>query len=339
MGVAGIWFTMVYHLAILRVESETTGFEETIELTLQYNGWYKLLSVLNLFVLVLRFFKGFSAQPRLRIVVDSIVGAAVDLAHWCVIFSFLILTFVMTSLFLFGHRNESFSDVPSALFNTIRGWIVANSVPVHEFRDSEPTFYFVWWLLFSIIMLFVLQKMVLGIVLGAFVKTRNANKDSRTLCSQTKDFCTDFNANCKKLLKLSDVIHHLENPEYELAHMERVNLNILLTSLRQHMTLTGRKDAYAESFCLSLMEEFFANYDKIRDPDFKVRRTNAYARTTQLNDDFADLDERLDLLELHADEVLATLYRKFDFPDKKRGSAKQVSTPITPIVKSEDSGK
>merc|ERR1712159_201231 len=154
--------------------------------------------------------------------------------------------------------------------------------------------------------------MVLGIVLGAFVATRNRNKDARTLWSQTRDFCVDMNASCKKLMKLSDVIRVLEDPTYGLSTAERVNLMDILDNYRANTELTEKQDEYAENFCLSLMEEFFANYDKIRDPDIKVRRTNAYARTAQLSDDFIELHERLDELEDHADHVLETLRAKFN---------------------------
>jgi hypothetical protein len=274
------------------------------------------LSVANLFILVIRFFKGFSAQPRLRIMVDSIVGAAVDLAHWTVIFATLLFTFSMIAQFLFGHRILRFSDVTSGIFQLFRGWIVANAIPFYEFLEAEPSFTVVWYLLFTPLMIFVLQKMVLGIVLGAFVATRNRNKDARTLWSQTRDFCVDWNAQCKKLMKLSDVIHVLENPEYNLSRRDRVNLMDILGSYRQSKELTEVQDEYANNFCLSLMQEFFANYDKIRDPDIQVRTTNAYARTSQLSDDFFLMHEKLDLLENHADQVLETLRAKFNLSSK-----------------------
>ena len=48
----------------------------------------------------------------------------------------------------------------------------------------------------------------------------------------------------------------------------------------------------------------------------KLMKTKAFARTTQLNDDFEDLNGRLDQLEAHADEVLRVLRTDFG-PAKK----------------------
>merc|ERR1719174_238044 len=103
--VAGLWFTMVGYLFDMLTEADNGAnpedFVDTIELIVRYTVAYKLLSVINLVLLVLRFFKGFAAQPRLRVLVDAIVGAGVDLAHWFIIFISLLLTFVMCAMFLF----------------------------------------------------------------------------------------------------------------------------------------------------------------------------------------------------------------------------------------------
>merc|ERR1712025_801153 len=124
----------------------------------------------------------------------------------------------------------------------------ANAIPFYEFFEAEPSWTVIWYLLFTPMMIFVLQKMVLGIVLGAFIATRNKNKDARTLWSQTRDFCVDWNAQCKKLIKLSDVILVLEDPTYKLSHRDRVNLMDILGSYRNGKELTEVQDQYAEDF-------------------------------------------------------------------------------------------
>ena len=317
--VVGIWFTLVGYLVNVRNLAENGTVEMahffvyTIEVIERYTLWYTVLSVVNLFILVIRFFKGFSAQPRLRVVVDTIVDAAVDLAHWVVIFISLLVTLVMIALFLFGHRVLAFSDASSAFFQLFRGWIAVNSIPMKEFTDGEPSFAIVWYLLYIPFLIFVLNKVVLAIVLGAFIKARNNSKDSLTLWEQMRDVFVQVNAKCKRLIKLGDVIDLLGNPESTLAREERVNYDRILDSYRKQQDLTEAQDAYASKFILSLMQDFFKYYDKTREQDSSVRQTNAYSRAMELDDDFTDLRERLDLLESHADEVLATLQEKFKF--------------------------
>jgi len=323
LTVAGLWFTMVGYLFNLLTEADNganpVDFVDTIELIVRYTVAYKLLSVVNLVLLVLRFFKGFAAQPRLRVLVDAIVGAAVDLAHWFIIFISLLLTFVMCAMFLFGHQIEIFSDVPKGLFYASRGWIVANAIPYLGFFETDPTFTIMWFLLFCFIMLFVVQKMVLAIVLMSFVKTRNANKDARTLWSQISDFCTDMTARTRNLMRLADVISLIEEPQLTTTNEDRINLNMLLKSYRQFNELTPKQDKYSQKFCLRLMQEFFDNDDKIRAPDMYVRSTNAYARTTQLDEDFDDLNERLDSIEAAADEALEAIRATFGSGKKSSG--------------------
>jgi len=319
--VAAIWFTMVGYLVDMLIDGDNgadgTDFVDTIDLIVGYSTWYKGLSVINLFILLLRFFKGFSAQPRLRVLVDAISGAAVDLAHWFIIFVSLLLAFVMNAMFLFGHQVEIFSDASKALFYSTRGWIVANAIPYNAFFETDPTLAISWFILYTLIMMFVVQKMVLAIILGSFARARGANRDARTLWAQTSDFCVDMQASMQKLMKLSDVIRLLEEPEFKLNTEERINLNMLLESYHKYHKLSPKQEEYSQKFSLSLMQEFFANYDKIRKTDMYVRRTNAYARTTQFDDDFIDLHERLDQLEEHADEVLRVLRAEFALPQKK----------------------
>ena len=244
--------------------------------------------------------------------VESITKAAVDLAHWLIIFVLLLLTFVMLALFLFGHRVETFAEPTSATFQLFRGMLVANSIPVYRFMDADFEWTYVWYLLYIPIMAFVMQPMVLAIILGSFRNTRIKYKDARSFWAQASDVCVDMNATHKKLMKLSDVIDLLENPEYKLSHKTRVNFAEILKSFRNHRVLSPAQDAYAADCVLSLMEEFFVLYDRIRLQDMQVRSKNAYARITQLDDDFLDLNERLARLESHADEVLEAIHVKWN---------------------------
>ena len=318
--VAGLWFTMVGYLARTRDmddsnTAEMERFVDTIEIIDRYKYYYALLSIANLFILVIRFFKGFAAQPRLRVVVDTIVDAAVDLAHWLVIFVSILTTLVMMALFLFGHRVLAFSDATSAFVYLFRGWIGPNSLPVKQFADTEPEFAIAWYLFYIPSLIFVLNRLVTAIILGAFRAANNESKDSLTLWAQTRDVCADMNAKYKNLMKLTDVIDVLENPENTLAQDLNVTFNSILSSYRQKQDLTDAQDEYAAKFVLSLMEEFFVYYDKVRDEDRAVRRRNAFNRTKELDDDFADVHERLDLVERHLDNVLSTLHAKFEFDD------------------------
>jgi len=246
-------------------------------------------------------------------VVESITRAAVDLAHWLMIFVCLLFTFVMLSLFLFGHRVEAFAEPTSATFQVFRAMLVVNSIPVKKFMETDTEFLYVWYMLYIPMMVYVMQPMVLAIILGAFRQTRSLNQDARTFWAQARDVCVDINAVWKKLMKLSDVIDLLEKPEYKLAHKQRVTFAEVLKSFRNHRVLTDKRDAYAEKFVLSLMEEFFVHYDQIRAHDMQVRSTNAFARISQFDADFLVINNQLDRLESHADEVLETIHAQWRF--------------------------
>ena len=141
---------------------------------------------------MIRFFKGFSAQPRLRVVVDTMVDAAAELTHLFFFYMTLLLSVVMMALFLFGHRVSAFSDASSAIFLLFYG-----GFPLQEFSDTEPEFAVVRYLLYMPILMILLYELVFAIIYTAFYEAQVGNKGARPLWAQTRDVCVDLNAECK----------------------------------------------------------------------------------------------------------------------------------------------
>merc|ERR1712025_36810 len=62
---------------------------------------YRYLTIVNILVLVIRFFKAFNVQPRLAVISKTLTRAMPDVAHFAVIFFCLWFTFVMFAHFVF----------------------------------------------------------------------------------------------------------------------------------------------------------------------------------------------------------------------------------------------
>merc|ERR1719487_1118129 len=61
------------------------------------------------FVLMLKFFKGFRANPRLSVVTDTMIAASIDFAHFVVVFFTIFVSFCVCGTLFFGHRLREFS--------------------------------------------------------------------------------------------------------------------------------------------------------------------------------------------------------------------------------------
>jgi len=70
------------------------------------------------FVLVTRFFKAFSAQPRLALVTATFTTVAADMAHFGFVFVCIFGLFVASAVILFGQDLKGFSTFDRAADST-----------------------------------------------------------------------------------------------------------------------------------------------------------------------------------------------------------------------------
>merc|ERR1719223_585821 len=66
---------------------------------------------LNTISIVMKFFKAFTANKRLRVVTDTFRDALVDFVHFGIIFTTIFLPFITVGHVLFGNDLEEFSSM------------------------------------------------------------------------------------------------------------------------------------------------------------------------------------------------------------------------------------
>lgn len=127
-----------------------------------------LLFVYSL-VLMLRFFKSFSGQPRMAIIGKTLVMAAEDLYHFIVLYGIIIANFTITGYILFGAQLSDWASLGSALNRTIRA--------VYDFRSRElelvaPILAPFWfWTYFLVVVLLVISTLT-AVILDRYVEAR-----------------------------------------------------------------------------------------------------------------------------------------------------------------------
>merc|ERR1712226_616430 len=115
IAIEGYWFWIVVEIYALRGAYEESCDENLLKIG--YNGTmhaddrqelaskldillrngviYRYLTIVNILVLVIRFFKAFNVQPRLAVISKTLTKSVPDLTHFLVIFICLFMTFVM----------------------------------------------------------------------------------------------------------------------------------------------------------------------------------------------------------------------------------------------------
>ena len=91
------------------------------------------LFALNFVALILRFFKSFTTNPRLDVVIQTIVDCTPNVAHFFIVYFSLFVSFAFAGHFLFGSILEGYSTALASLFTRYRKSMtfeVLNEMPV-----------------------------------------------------------------------------------------------------------------------------------------------------------------------------------------------------------------
>jgi len=144
--------------------------------------WFQVLHVLvalcTVFV-VLKFFKGFQSNPRLKVVTDTFQQASTDLAHFFIIFLTLFLPFTIIGHILFGNDIPKMGSVMSSMNAGVEllmgefGWYsdVALAHIASTLPSGMPTIVlFIWFFVFNFMMVLVVLNMLLAVVLEHYTK-------------------------------------------------------------------------------------------------------------------------------------------------------------------------
>lgn len=279
-----------------------------LNVLLQHGVVYRYLTIVNILVLVIRFFKAFNVQPRLAVISKTLTKSVPDLAHFLVIFLCLFMTFVMFAHFVFGHMVPNYSTVALAAYNTFRGFVAAPAVNVPEIIQTN-SFYIVprylilpmaemWWVMFMVLLFLVVRSILLAIVLESYKEAKLHSTHATTMWGQGYDMIRDVISGFRGVIRLRDVSHVLNK---SLAHKERVNMSMIVRSYAKLLKDNPKKGNInfeeSKQFILGLVKEFFAFVEVRLPAQDKLRALSAFARISELDSNFNEVCGRIDKLE------------------------------------------
>lgn len=179
---------------------------DQLDTTLEQASAYRTIATINLFVLLIRFFKAFGGQPKLAKISSTIALAAVDIIHHGIIMSILFLSFMFAGMFLFGHHVKEWGTLESALTTTLMIWFSAEMEWEHMF-NTNPTMSVVWYCTFILLMVFIVLNLFLAIIIGGYsdAKARLATGET-TLWKQVFNFIKQAAAQRKGSISLEYVM-------------------------------------------------------------------------------------------------------------------------------------
>lgn len=182
--------------AMALTKQELQTMQEELQVIRAWSIAVRGLTTCLAITIILQFFKGFRANPRLQIVADAILQSLNNVAHFFLIFWTLFACFAIIAHVLFGNDIILFSSVLSSLeasMSTLMGefeWYVQMAGKKSGYLNSGMPMVFVhlWFVVYICFALLVLFNMLLAMVLdsyGAAAQVLGKRADAPTIVTQT----------------------------------------------------------------------------------------------------------------------------------------------------------
>jgi len=144
---------------------------------------FRLLAGLYPLLIMFRFFKAFSAQPRMSIVSKTLSSSAMDLLHFFVVFVSVFMTYAVSGCICFGKSIDNFVTFPRAFVSSFR--IMMGDFDFEELAEVGRAEAMLWFMSFQVIVVMLMLNMLLAIIMEAYGIQSALLRESESLWSET----------------------------------------------------------------------------------------------------------------------------------------------------------
>eukprot|EP00928_Gymnodinium_smaydae_P085289 TRINITY_DN6866_c0_g1_i2.p1 TRINITY_DN6866_c0_g1~~TRINITY_DN6866_c0_g1_i2.p1 ORF type:complete len:849 (-),score=152.54 TRINITY_DN6866_c0_g1_i2:145-2691(-) len=228
----------------------------------------KMVMAANTVSIVLKFFKAFTSNPRLSVVMDTFSSALVDFFHFVLIFFTIFLPFGLIGHCLFGRDVLEFQSLWGSMntaFLVLMGefeWYVENCSLI-DISKAFPSgrsmiFAFVWFALFMFLINLILLNMFLAIIIEHYVEVvakMARGGEALTLWAQTSAYLR-FRRETKKFISLPSLRRALEDDDDPAHPDDKVTEESLIEAFPD---MTQEQAEW-------IMNLLIKEYDKVKQP-------------------------------------------------------------------------
>eukprot|EP00927_Polykrikos_kofoidii_P013372 TRINITY_DN15825_c0_g4_i1.p1 TRINITY_DN15825_c0_g4~~TRINITY_DN15825_c0_g4_i1.p1 ORF type:complete len:866 (-),score=128.67 TRINITY_DN15825_c0_g4_i1:67-2346(-) len=213
-------------LDLLDIDAQTTkGMQDALRALNRSMNSCSFVVAINSVFIMLKFFKGFESNNRLKVVTHTLREASIDIMHFFVVFVPVFLVFVLVGHTLFGVNLPEFHSIGPAVMTCFRvvlgefGWYI--DLAAHFGKDLPFGTPFVllqlWYVLFMFFVSLVLLNMLLGVVLTQYMMSYiRLVTNAPTLLAQVRQYVRTKRQTWK-YMSLCHIRRLLEN-DLEPAH-------------------------------------------------------------------------------------------------------------------------
>lgn len=165
-----------------------------------WNESFRLVAVLYLFILMLKFFKSFKANKRLNVVINTLTHSVKDVSHFGIVFLTIFLCYAWAAHVFFGGNIEAASSMFGAIYWRWSGAV--DSTDMEDLTAVGRVLGYAYSLSYEFLVLNLLFGILFGLIFEAYGRTRAEAGKTDTLLTQIrksiaemrrkKDFVNDY---------------------------------------------------------------------------------------------------------------------------------------------------
>jgi len=194
--------------------------------------WVRWLSFGYNFVLMMKFFKAFQANPRLNIVIKTIQTSCTDIIHFCIVFAFIFIVFSSSAHVYWGSKIKAFSSQLRSLMMCWR--ILMGEFDVDAMELVDLYLAYLWMFIFQFLVLLILLNMLLAIIMDTYAAVNQPGAE--TIWAQIKD-ALNTARETRGHLDMWYLICEFEDEDYNVHPRDRVTSKSLRAAFEsQKMT-------------------------------------------------------------------------------------------------------
>jgi len=195
-----------------------TEYWDAVDTTTRYGQHFQVVLAFFPFVIGMRFFSSFSAQPRLGLVTATLSAASNDLLHFGFVLGVTIMIFCSSAVILFGREVEEFENFGRTYVSVFRGLLGdLDYVPLTEVGRLPAM---LWFMFFMVFVNMVMVNMLLAIIMDVYGSVKSGISDNvedfPTMFSQTREIIRrGFQKRAGTRLSIHHVLRALDTKDDE----------------------------------------------------------------------------------------------------------------------------
>jgi len=236
-------------------------FDSAEDVALWHSGC-RILAVVYIVVLMLKFFKGFRANARLSVFIETLSSSAVDVGHFFIVFFAVFCCYAWAGHVMFGTNKYGYSTLMKSLF--MRWDQVLGEEDTADLIPAGIFIAFVYTLSYEFLVTNIILGILLGLIFDAYGKVQAETGEPATIFEQVGESIRNLTETAD-FMDQWEIILALEDDD-EPAHPSEI---VSVKSLKQAFVAHGMTMENA-TYLVQKASEFAAS--EFQEPELELEQ-------------------------------------------------------------------